>query len=55
MEATADIPDDRLQKAVKALLDSIAYNIKITPDVEVAPVGSLPRFEGKARRIIKES
>jgi len=53
--ATADIPDDGLRKAVKALLDSIAYNIKITPDVEVAAVGSLPRFEGKARRIIKES
>jgi phenylacetate-CoA ligase len=52
--ATADIPDDRLQRAVKALLDNIAYNIKVTPDVEVAAVGSLPRFEGKARRIIRE-
>ncbi|HUJ89784.1 MAG TPA: AMP-binding protein [Syntrophorhabdales bacterium] len=53
--ATADIPEDRLQRGVKALLDSIAYNIKITPDVEVAAMGSLPRFEGKARRIIRES
>ena len=52
--ATGDIPDDRLRGAVKRLLDSIAYNIKITPDVEVAAVGSLPRFEGKARRIVRE-
>jgi phenylacetate-CoA ligase len=52
--ATGDIPDDRLKGAVKRLLDSIAYNIKITPDVEVAAVGSLPRFEGKARRIVRE-
>jgi len=52
--ATADISEDRLQRAVKTLLDNIAYNIKITPDVEVAAVGSLPRFEGKARRIIRE-
>ncbi len=52
--ATSDIPDDRIQRAVKALFDNIAYNIKITPDVEVVAVGSLPRFEGKARRIIRE-
>jgi phenylacetate-CoA ligase len=52
--AAGDIPDDRLQGAVKRLLDNIAYNIKITPDVEVTAVGSLPRFEGKARRIIRE-
>ena len=53
--ASADIPDGQLQRAVKALLDSITYNVKITPDVEVVAMGSLPRFEGKAKRIIKES
>jgi len=53
--AAADIPDGQLQRAVKALIDKITYNVKITPDVEVAQVGSLPRFEGKAKRIIKES
>ena len=53
--AAADIPDGQLQRAVKALLDSITYNVKITPDVEVVAMGSLPRFEGKAKRIIKES
>lgn len=53
--ASADIPQDSLRAAVKAIIDDITYNVKITPDVEVAAVGSLPRFEGKARRIIKES
>ena len=53
--ASADIPDGQLQRAVKALVDSITYNVKITPDVEVVAVGNLPRFEGKAKRIIKES
>jgi phenylacetate-CoA ligase len=53
--AAADIPDGQLQRAVKALVDNITYNVKITPDVEVVAMGNLPRFEGKAKRIIKES
>ena len=53
--ASADVPDSQLQRAVKSLVDSITYNVKITPDVEVVAVGNLPRFEGKAKRIIKES
>ena len=35
-------------------MDAITYNIKITPDVVMAAPGSLPRFEGKARRIVRE-
>jgi len=53
--ASADVPDSKIQRAVKSLVDSITYNVKITPDVEVVAVGNLPRFEGKAKRIIRES
>ncbi len=53
--ASTVITDDRLKAAIKAFLDNIAYNIKITPDVDVATPGSLPRFEGKARRVVRES
>ena len=47
--------DDRLQTAIQELTDDIVYNIKITPQVELAQPGSLQRFEGKARRLIREN
>jgi phenylacetate-CoA ligase len=53
--ASPDVSDYRLKSAVKKFLDAITYNIKITPEVEVTAIGSLPRFEGKARRIIRQS
>jgi phenylacetate-CoA ligase len=53
--ASADIPEDRIKALVGGFIDSIVYNIKITPDVEVVQCGSLPRFEGKAKRIVRES
>lgn len=52
--ASSDVSRDRLKGAVKKFQDAVAYNVKITPDVEIAQPGSLPRFEGKARRIIRE-
>ena len=53
--ASPDIAADRVKAAVKTFLDSVVYNVKITPEVTLAAIGSLPRFEGKARRIIRES
>jgi phenylacetate-CoA ligase len=53
--ASPDIAADRVKAAVKTFLDAVVYNIKITPEVTLAAIGSLPRFEGKARRIIRES
>jgi phenylacetate-CoA ligase len=52
--ASAELSDDRLKAAVKRFLDAVVYNIKITPVVEIVPIESLPRFEGKARRIVRE-
>jgi phenylacetate-CoA ligase len=53
--AIQGMSDDPLKAAVKKFLDAITYNVKITPDVEIAEFGSLPRFEGKAKRIIREA
>ncbi len=52
--AAPDISEDRLKSAVKKFQDAVTYNIKITPDVQIVKSGSLPRFEGKARRIVRE-
>jgi phenylacetate-CoA ligase len=52
--ASPDTSADRMKAAVKTFVDSVVYNIKITPEVTIAAIGSLPRFEGKARRITRE-
>lgn len=50
-----DLSGDRVQTAIKGFIKEIVYNIKITPEVELAEPGSLQRFEGKARRLIREN
>lgn len=52
--ASEEISDERAKGAVKQLIESIVYNIKITPECELVARGSLPRFEGKAKRVVKE-
>lgn len=47
------VPQDRIAAARDFLIETIKYRIMVTPDVEVCDVGSLPRVEGKARRIIR--
>ena len=44
----------QLRRATEFLLESIKYRITVTPEVEVVEIGTLPRFEGKARRIVRE-
>jgi phenylacetate-CoA ligase len=53
--ASPSISDEQAKAAVKQLLDSIVYNIKITADIDLVAPGTLPRFEGKAKRVIKEA
>ncbi len=53
--ASEGLSDDRVQTAIKGFISDIVYNIKITPEVELAKPGSLQRFEGKARRLIREN
>jgi phenylacetate-CoA ligase len=46
---------DQMRGATEYLVESIKYRITVTPEVEVVEIGSLPRVEGKARRIVREN
>ena len=35
--------------------DSLAFVVTFTPEVEVADAGTLPRFELKAKRVIRDA
>ncbi len=45
---------EEMNQAVKAFKEIFKFRIGVTPDVEIVRVGELPRFEGKARRVIRE-
>jgi phenylacetate-CoA ligase len=45
---------EEMDQAVKTFKENFKYRIGVTPDVEVVKVGQLPRFEGKAKRVIRE-
>ncbi|OPY70337.1 MAG: Phenylacetate-coenzyme A ligase [Syntrophorhabdaceae bacterium PtaU1.Bin034] len=51
--ANGDMSDQQMRNAIKELSDSIVYNIKITADIQLVAPGTLPRFEGKAKRVIR--
>ncbi len=53
--ATPDVPREVLEKAVMELVDTIRFRLTVTPEVEIAKPGELPRFEGKAKRVMRES
>ena len=44
----------RLARARDHLIESIRYRITVTPDIDIVEIGSLPRVEGKAKRLIRE-
>jgi phenylacetate-coenzyme A ligase PaaK-like adenylate-forming protein len=51
---TVDIDQGRLEEAVNKFNETFKYRITVTPDVEIVEVGGLPRFELKAKRLIRE-
>ena len=48
------LSQEEMDRAVKAFKEIFKFRIGVTPDVEVTKMGELPRFEGKARRLIRE-
>jgi phenylacetate-CoA ligase len=52
--ASQTLSKGEMDRAVKAFKEIFKFRIGVTPDVEVVKVGELPRFEGKARRVIRE-
>ena len=53
--ASADVSEAKAKDAVTQLTNGIAYNVKLTVDVELVQPGTLPRFEGKAKRVVRAS
>ena len=51
---TSEVSEDRMARAVEKFIETVKYRITITPDVEIAGIGELPRFELKAKRLIRE-
>jgi len=45
---------EKMDGALKTFKETFKFRIGVSPDVEVAKIGELPRFEGKAKRIIRE-
>jgi phenylacetate-CoA ligase len=52
--AHEQVPRARIDAAREYLVETVKYRVGVTPDVEVCDVGSLPRVEGKARRVVRE-
>jgi phenylacetate-CoA ligase len=53
--ANEQIPRARVAAARDYVVETVKYRVGVTPDVEVCEIGSLPRVEGKARRVVRET
>lgn len=53
--ATTDVSGERMKQAVKQFIETFKYRITVTPVVEMVEIGKLPRFELKAKRLIRET
>jgi phenylacetate-CoA ligase len=51
--ANKEIPRERIEQVVQQFIEKFRYLITVTPEVEVVQVGELPRFELKAKRLIR--
>lgn len=55
LEPAADnLSGEKIDQAIRQFIDKVKYQITITPDVEIVEMGTLPRFELKAKRVIRE-
>ncbi len=52
--ASEKISSEEMKQALDQFIEEFKYRITFTPEVEVAELGSLPRFELKAKRVIRE-
>lgn len=53
--SSSALSKEEMDQAVKAFKNVFKFRIGVTPDVEAMKIGELPRFEGKAKRVIRES
>ncbi|MBI5441091.1 MAG: AMP-binding protein [Deltaproteobacteria bacterium] len=52
--ASPTLSPEALRRAVDRFIETFRFRVTVTPEVEVSGCGELPRFEGKARRVIRE-
>jgi phenylacetate-CoA ligase len=52
--SSEDIGPDALKEATTELINTIKWKSGITLEIEITEIGSLPRFEFKAKRVIRE-
>ena len=52
--SSSSLSREEMDRAVRAFKDIFKFRIGVTPDVEVVKINELPRFEGKAKRVIRE-
>ncbi|MCP4327287.1 MAG: phenylacetate--CoA ligase [Alphaproteobacteria bacterium] len=53
--AHAYVAGSQLEQARDSFIDSVKFRVGVTPEVEIVEVGDLPRVEGKAKRVIRET
>jgi len=53
--ASEDVSAEKLERAVRDFIEHFKYMVTFTPEVEIVGVGELPRFELKAKRVIRET
>ena len=51
---SSQVSSKEMQEAVDQFIEEFKYRITFTPEVEVVEIGNLPRFELKAKRLIRE-
>ena len=52
--AREDLSGSQIEAARERLVEMVKYRITVTPQVQVCEIGSLPRVEGKAKRVVRE-
>jgi phenylacetate-CoA ligase len=52
--ASAQVSGEAMDAAVQEFIGTFKYRITVTPEVQVVGMGELPRFELKAKRLIRE-
>src|SRR4030043_2002286 len=53
--SSPSLSKEEMDRAVNAFKEIFKFRIGVSPDVEVVKIGELPRFEGKAKRVIREA
>ena len=51
---SSQVSSKEMQEALDRFIEEFKYRITFTPEVEVVEIGNLPRFELKAKRLIRE-